>query len=88
MTALLSYNVGKKETTSIRIITVIFSGIMFMLLPYLTFDLLNTLTFHHANYPEPLVALMGAAVSIVFIAAGMLRNRKLNSNKINTDEME
>ena len=86
MTAILSYNVGKKDTTAIKIATVAASGVMFMLMPFLTFDLLNTLTFHHVNYPEPIVALMGAVISLVFVIIGSLRARKLNSTKINTEK--
>lgn len=86
MTALLSYNVGKNDTAIVKVATVVGSGIMFMLLPFLTFDLLNTLTFHRANYPEPLVAGMGAVVSLIFVAAGIIRSRKLNNNNINTNK--
>lgn len=86
MTALLSYNVGKNDTAIVKVATVVGSGVMFMLLPFLTFDLLNTLTFHHANYPEPLVAGMGAVVSLIFVAAGIIRSRKLNNNNINTNK--
>ena len=85
MTAILSYNAGRNEGVAIKAGTVVFTGIMFMLQPFLTFDLLNSLTFHHANYPEPLVALMGAVISAVFIMIGSLRARKLNSTKTNTE---
>lgn len=84
MTAILSYNVGKNEGIALKAATVVFSGIMFMLQPFLTFDLLNSLTFHHANYPEPLVAGMGAIISLIFVIIGAIRTKKLNSTKINT----
>ena len=80
MTAILSFNVGKKDTTAIKIATVIGCGIMYMLMPFLTFDLLNTLTFHHANYPEPLVAGMGAIISLLFVLIGMLVTYLHNCN--------
>lgn len=88
--AVMSFSVGKNESTKYKVIAIVLSGLMLMLLPSLTFDLLNTLTFHHLNAPSIVLLGWGMLISLVFVLIGTLvtyiRNRKNINDEANAEQ--
>jgi transcriptional regulator with XRE-family HTH domain len=72
-TLLVSVFIGKDDSwANTKWLMLLFFGVMFMLLPYLTYTLAGMITFNKLGFPDPGVMLPGIIFSAIGVTTGVL----------------
>lgn len=82
-TLVLSFLIGKNaDWGNSKWLMLLFFSVMFMLLPYLTYSLANTLAFGNLHWPEPYLLFIGIMPALIGMTIGSLI-KKLKSKQGN-----